>query len=174
MEIPVQKELVKKFEQIVAEARVRYGVSLDGFRATFTNRGKRRIVSYKKENGKTVAVFNAKWLTDENRKGLLENLVYHAVANRVLSERGMSSVPQAASATAVFLGATDARHLAGLKTPDTCKRVAKTKSWAYIDTSGRQRLVSTRIHNRIQRERISYRYRDNGATITASGFVGHV
>lgn len=164
----MQNEIAKKVEQLAQKARKDFGVALDGFQATFTNRGKARIVSYKRVNGKTVAVFNAKWLTDENRNAMLANTVPHIVARRVATESSRSEAQ-----VAVWLGATSLKANTGLVTPDTCKRVAKSRNWVYKDSSGKYRSVSTRLHNRMQREGVTYRFKDNGASIGRNDFVSH-
>ena len=165
MERTMQREVASKVEQVVKQARKNYGAALDGFKVTFTNRGKSQILAYKRENGKVVARLNAKWLTDENREAILVNLVPHIVARRIGTETGRD-----VAFTAVQLGAIHTNPLAGLKTPDTCKRTAKTRKWVYKDTLGQFRYVTTRIHNRIQREGVVYTYRDNGAKINKTTF----
>ena len=161
----MQRELASKVEQIVQKARKDFGVSLDGFKVTFTNRGKSQILAYKRENGKVVARINVKWLTDENRNAILTNLAPHAVARAIGGGQGRD-----VAFTAVQLGAIHTNPLAGLKTPDTCKRTAKTRKWVYKDALGQFRYVTTRIHNRIQREGVVYTYRDNGAKINKTTF----
>jgi hypothetical protein len=168
----MQKEVAAKLAQVATKARTDFGVSLDGFKATFTNRGKRQIVSYKRENGKVVARFNAKWLTDENRVLLLDNLVPHIVARQTNAELQRTGIYKGPVNIAIELGATASQPLAGLKTPTTCKRTPKAKNWAYLDSKGNKRWVSTRIHNRMQREGVVYTYKDNGAKIDRTSFLG--
>lgn len=165
----MQREVASKVEQVVQKARKSYGAALIGFKVTFTNRGKRQILTYRRENGKVVARLNAKWLTDENRDAILVNLVPHIVARRVGTETGRD-----VAFTAVQLGAIHTNPLSGLKTPDTCKRIAKTRSWLYKDTNGKVRSVTTRLHNRMQREGVTYRYKDTGASISRATFLGSV
>lgn len=163
----MQRELANKVEQLTQKARKDFGVSLDGFKATFTKRGKRQILSYRREDGKVVARINMKWLTDENRNAILSNLVPHVVARRVGSETGRD-----VATTAIELGATSVNPLAGLQTPDTCKRTAKTRKWIYLDSKSNYRYVTTRLHNRMQREGVVYTYKDNGAKISKNTFWG--
>lgn len=172
----MQREIASKFEQVVQKARIEHGVTLDGFKATFSSRGKRRIVSFRRENGKTVAVFNAKWLTDANREGLLNNTIYHIVAQITASEKKMGFKPGTwdLGNLAKGMGATHMKSIEGLTTPSTCKRVAKARNWIYKDTNGQTRSVTTRLHNRMQREGVTYRYKDTGASISRATFLGSV
>lgn len=163
----MQREVASKLEQLAAKARKDFGVSLDGFKATFTKRGKRQILSYRREDGKVVARINMKWLTDENRNAILSNLVPHVVARRVGSEAGRDVVT-----TAIELGAVSSNPLFGLTTPSTCQRTAKTRKWIYLDSKGNYRYVTTRLHNRMQREGVVYTYKDNGAKISKGTFWG--
>ena len=49
-----------------------------------------------------------------------------------------------------------------------------SRMWLYKDTAGKIREVTTRLHNRMRREGIRYRYRDNGGLISAACYIGNI
>lgn len=162
-----EKQVERKVNALVVKAEKEMSVDLNGFRATFTNRGKSQVVSYKREAGRVVARFNSKWLNEDNIDAAVANLVPHIVARRIGAVCGKD-----VATTADQLGATHPDPLAGLKTPTSCVRKPKTRKWLYQDTSGKTRAVTTRIHNRMQREYVVYTYKDNGARIDRTRFCG--
>lgn len=48
----------------------------------------------------------------------------------------------------------------------------KVRTWLYEDTAGKIREVTTRLHNKMRRHGVRYRYRDNGGLIEAARFIG--
>lgn len=163
----LEKQLAYKVETLADKARKDWGVSLQNLSTVFSGRGKKRIANAKRTANTNTVVINRKWVTEENQEEMLHSIVPWAVANLTAMERYGKGVPkETIQKLALALGCRDPWEPAScLNRPASAERKPKKKPYGYLDSTGKVRWVSTRLHNRMQREGVVYTYRDNGGKI---------
>jgi hypothetical protein len=168
----LEKQVSQQVDIVAEKARLEWGVTLTNLSTVFSGRGKKRIANVRQAPSSNTVLINRKWVTEENRDEILHSIVPWTVANLTAMERyGKGVGKDAIQKVALALGCRDPREPASCLTrPASCNRKPKTKPYGYVDTAGKTRWVSTRLHNRMQREGVVYTYRDNGAKIGKTDF----
>lgn len=107
--------------------------------------------------------------TDEGFALLIDEVIPHEVAHIICFAAGLSRNHDAAWQTIckALGGSGKARSATTLQ---LTKRQLKT--YTYQDTAGKVRKISARRHSLIQKRGYTYRYRDNGARLTAAQYIG--